>query len=538
MTEDAACLGPESGDPDGVRGPADGAGGSGLPGLARGSSINLVGSAVMALTTFGLTVAVTRQLGKATAGMFFSATSAFLLVTSIGMLGTNTALVYFISRSKSLGTTERIIPYARVALRAVVLVAVLVSAALVLSAERIAAVLGAADPASTAGLIRGIAVFAPLAGLENVLVAATRGLGIMRVGVVVDQIFRGAVQLVLVLVALVTAPVVGLGLAWALPYLPAAWWAWVWWRRLTAALPTHLPAAELSGLRREFWRFSGPRAFAAVGQMAMQRLDIPLVGALSGLAQAAIYTAATRFVVVGQMVNRAISTAVQPRLAFALARDDRAQARQLYGVSTAWLMVLTWPIFLFCLHNASWILTVFGHGYEAGRDVLLVMSCAVLFAMGCGMVDVTLNMAGKSSWNLANTILALVVNLTLDLLLIPRLGPTGAAIGWAAAIGTSNTVALSQIALSMGLHPFGRATTAAAASALFSFGAVPLLVSAVTPGVMLWAVVVPFLTYAGCLVMLRGPLELGALLGAFRGRRGRGRPGGGRSPSDGPSLDC
>ena len=78
----------------------------------------------------------------------------------------------------------------------------------------------------------------------------------------------------------------------------------------------------------------------------MQRLDIVLVGALAGAVQAAIYAAATRFIVAGQMGTNAISNAAQPKLAETLARDDHDAVHHIYETSTAWLMAATWPLYL------------------------------------------------------------------------------------------------------------------------------------------------------------------------------------------------
>jgi O-antigen/teichoic acid export membrane protein len=82
--------------------------------------------------------------------------------------------------------------------------------------------------------------------------------------------------------------------------------------------------------------------------------------------------------------------------------------------------------------------------------------------------------AGRSSWSLANGLLAVVVNVGLDVALIPRYGITGAAIGWSAAITITNLMPLAQLALTVRLHPFGRGTFVSAALCAFSFGVLPL----------------------------------------------------------------
>ena len=151
----------------------------------------------------------------------------------------------------------------------------------------------------------------------------------------------------------------------------------------------------------------------------MQRLDIILVAALVGLRAAAIYTAATRFMVVGQFVNQAVSLPVQPRLSALLAIHDKAGAKALYRVSTTWLVLLMWPLFGACIALAPTYLALFGRGYRDAVAVVVILSLSMLLASACGVVDSVIIMAGRTSWNLATTLLALAVNVGVDLWLIP-----------------------------------------------------------------------------------------------------------------------
>lgn len=453
-----------------------------MRGLARGVMINLAGAAIMAVCVFGTTVAVTRGLSKVQAGVFFSVTSLFLLANAVGQLGTDTGLVYFLSRARALGRGDTIPRYIRTATRPVVLCASVMTVGFLAFAPQLASLTNPHNVAEATSYLRVLAFFIPLAALENVTLAATRGLGTMRANAAVEQFGRPVLQLLLVVTVVWMSQLHALGLAWGLAYLPAAVVAVVWLRSLTKRLGAPVGALD-TAVGIEFWRFTAPRALASVAQVAMQRLDIVLVGALAGGVQAAIYAAATRFLVVGQMGNRAISMAVQPRLGQSLATNDQVGARHLYRVSTAWLVSLTWPLYLSLLVFGSQLMHVFGRGYNAGSVVLVILASSMLLATGCGMVTIVLTMAGRTSWNLVNVLTALGVNVGLDLWLIPKYGLRGAAIGWAAAIVVQNLLPLSQIALALRLHPFGRATAAAALISLVSFGAVPLaLRTSIGPG--------------------------------------------------------
>jgi len=211
-------------------------------------------------------------------------------------------------------------------------------------------------------------------------------------------------------------------------------------------------------------------------------MDIVLLTLLAGPAPAAVYTAATRFLVVGQVVNQAVSTVTEPRISRLLAREDRAGAAAVYRTTTAWLVLLCWPLYLLVAAFADPIMDVFGKGYDAGAPVVVVLACTMLVASGVGTVDVLLIMGGRTRWNLGNSIAALVVNVAVDLLLIPPLGIIGAAVGWSAAILVNNLVPLGQVWRVLGLHPFGAGGAVAMTLSLVCFGGLPLLARTTSGG--------------------------------------------------------
>ena len=500
------------------------------------------------VSTLGLTLAVTRGLPQGDAGVFFAVTSLFLLATAVGQLGTNTGLVYFLSRARSLGTPGAYRMLYRTATRPVLAVGVAMAVLLFAFAPQVADVVNPGYVEQSTGYLRVVALFIPLASLENVTLAGTRGMGTMRPNVITEQLVRPGLQLLFVVVSVALLEGWGLGLAWSVAYLPAAVLSFVYWRRVLAkatrpapepgpqagpqpgprpdptAGPGPGPDAQVptAPRRRDFWWFTGPRAAASVAQMAMQRLDIVLVAALAGAVEAAIYTAATRFLVVGQTGQRAISLAVQPRIGEALAVHDIDTAKRLYRVTTNWLMLVTWPTYLVFVFFGERLLSVFGKDYSAGHAVLLLLSLVMLFATGCGMVTMVLNMAGRTSWNVMNVALSLGVQIGVDLWLIPDLGILGAAIGWAAGIVLANLVPLLQIGIVYGLHPFGRTTVVTIALTCVCFAAVPgAAVAVLGEG---WPSLVVSLTvgcvgYAAGLWWFRHTLHLTELANVRRRRR-------------------
>jgi O-antigen/teichoic acid export membrane protein len=246
-----------------------------------------------------------------------------------------------------------------------------------------------------------------------------------------------------------------------------------------------IPSAS-SSLWRDFWAFTSPRALATLSQAALKRVDIVMVAALRSPAEAAVYTAATRFVVLGQLAVQAIQQALSPLLSGSFARDDRESAGSLFQTATAWMMSTGWPVYLTCAGVAPLILSIFGSEYDDGSSVVVILALAMLFATASGSVDTVLLMGGRSWLSLANNLSALAVNVGLNLWLIPAHGIVGAAISWAVAIVVRNLLPMIQVRLSFGMSPGGPAAVWVGFSALFCFGAPALVLRSV--GTPSWAV--------------------------------------------------
>src|SRR5690606_9241426 len=232
-------------------------------------------------------------------------------------------------------------------------------------------------------LLGPLSLVLPAIAVADVLLAACRGFGTMRPTVLLDGMLLPLSQLALVAaVALTGLSGTALPLAWALPYLPTVVLA-------ALALRGRAPRTPyLAGTGRDLWRHTAPRSAAGAIQAVFQRLDIVVVAALAGPAQAAVYTAATRFKVVGQLAGQGLARAAQPRLVRALADGDLGRARELYQATTMWLVLGTWPIWLGYAVLAPWLLGVFGPGYSSAAPVALVLAATMMAATACGMVDV------------------------------------------------------------------------------------------------------------------------------------------------------
>lgn len=491
-----------------------------LRGIARGGALGLTGAVVSAGTGFLLVMIVTNTMDKSEAGQFFSGTSLFMIAMALCTLGTDAGLGRFTAKHIVEGRPRAARACWTNALTVTLCIALVVAFLLWVAREQVADAVGMSSPGATA-MITLLAIGLPAATLMTVALSATRSLSTMRPTVFVDKFFRTSAQSVLALAVLLGGGgLLALGYAWSVPYVLGAGIAVIVLRRL--ARRNLVGGGDAHGARREFWRFTWPRSVAQISQMTIQRADIVIIGALISPAAAAVYTAATRFIAFGQFGSQAIQQTVQPRFAHLLAAGKRDVLADVYRTSTAWSMLISWPIYLAIGAAPAIYLSLFGSGYaQDGRAVVVIMAVAMMFGVASGPVDTMLLMSGRSSLSLINSLVALTVNLGLCFSLIPHLGILGAAVAWNAAVIVRCVLGYGQVRRATGLSPFSRATAIAAGAPLVCLGAPLALLSATgLMNVVLYLVAIPALGVVYCAVLWtqRRPLELMALRSLIRRR--------------------
>lgn len=449
--------------------------------LARRGTASVLGAGCAAVFGVLLVVIVTNGFPATVAGTLFAVTSVFLILEAVAVLGTDTGLVKWLPTLLATGRGIDVRRTLVVATAPVLLTSVAAGVVLHQVADALAPVIVGEDAAAIGEvMLRALALVLPVATLHALLLAATRGMGTMRPTVVVENIGRFALQALAVLaVLLLDGGAAALALAWALPYVPGLVVTSLWLHRLVGRVTTHSDAETAarawSTLAREFWAYTGPRAVARVVQAGLKRSDIVMVAALASPAAAALYTAATRFVVLGQLFVQAVQQALSPQLSSLFAKRETRAADSVFQAATQWSMLAAWPLYLVMAGFAPTLMLVFGPGYDVASDVVVILSLTMLLATACGPVDSVLLMSGRSWLSLANNTGALALNVGLNLVLIPALGIRGAAISWSVAIVVRNLLPLVQVRRQLGMSPLTRTSLVVALNAVACFGVIALV---------------------------------------------------------------
>lgn len=492
-----------------------------LTGFAKSGLVTLGGSILAAASGLILTVVVARLLGAAMAGVFFIVVAIFTILSEITELGADTGLVRTAAALKATGRSGEIRAVAHAAFWPVLGVGVVTAAAVYLLAPQAATLF--ADPGQqgvTVMFIQLAAPFLAVSAARSVALSGMRGLGSLTAYTLINVAMP--VSRPLLALAVVAAGYGGAAvmLAWSVPVgITFVIALIVMWRLVRRQ--SHGETAPAGPAIRELWSFSSTRGVAAVVEIGIVWLDVLIVGALVSNHDAGIYATASRFITSGTLVLAATRIAVAPQISALLAKKDHGTAEELNTTATGWVVVASWPLYLALAVFGPFILTLFGKEFTGGATALAVLASTMLVVMAAGNVQTILLMGGKSTWSLANKSAALITNVLLNLVLVPRIGILGAALAWAAAMLVDTLAAAVQVRRFMGLRLGLRGLAVPALWAVAWFGVMGVairLTMGATPAAFLLYLVLACAGYGLLVWRLRARLRLHVLLDTVRRR--------------------
>jgi O-antigen/teichoic acid export membrane protein len=448
-------------------------GGSSMGGLARGSMVAIVGTLVSQGSLLFTVALIAAKLGSTGLGIFSQAYAVLTLATLAAMVGMQTSLTRYVAGYVAAGDWADIRPTVRlgmgVACGVALLVAVLVAAVSPWLANDVLREPGVATPLVLAAVALPFAVYSRTAG------AVLQGHHRMRDFVVVTLMVEPGVRLVGMAVVLFAGGGIDAA-AGVLVFSNVAASAWGWHRMRS----TMLPVARRQPVKvRPFLRFSAATWVASLATTGLVWLDTLLLGIYRPSDEVGVYQVATRLVALATLGSVPIASAFAPRITRMIQRQDWVNLSAAYGATTTWSTRLAVPGLALCLVVPGPLLGLFGAQYTtaAAVTVILVVGKLVEAATGpCGMV---LNMSSRVGLNATNNVVALAVNIGLNVLLIPRFGLVGAAIAWSVSLVLVNLARLIEVRATIGLRLFepeaGKAIAAVVPGALLAWLVVVLV---------------------------------------------------------------
>lgn len=206
---------------------------------------------------------------------------------------------------------------------------------------------------------------------------------------------------------------------------------------------------------RDIFAFTIPLLTSDLVYAVMNTLDAVMVQYYYSTVDVAGLRAVQPTAKLNQMVLTSFALLFTPAAARLFARNDRQGINDLYWQNAIWVAVASFPIFVLTSSLAGPITTLlYGERYGDSALIMALLAFAYYFNAALGQNGLTLKVFGKVRFIVILNIAVVIVNFLANLLLIPRYGALGAAIGTTIALVLHNILKQAGLLMGTGINVF------------------------------------------------------------------------------------
>lgn len=413
--------------------------------IARGTGIAMLAMFFGLLFEFIARLIIARYGLEANYGIFSLALVVLTVSMTLACLGLHLGATRYIAYFRSREEVARVRGTISASLQLGTAASIIIGVTIFFSANAIAL-----NIFHTQDLVPALRIFAigiPFFTLINILAAIFRGFDRVEPQAYFQSIMLNILFLLLLLgVILLDLPFIVVFYAY-LAALVFTLIAFVVYTVRKLPKPITFTDSKAGGsLRKELLIFSLPLLGTAMLGMIIFWMDTLMLGYFKTPEVVGLYNAAYPLAYFISVPMAALLLIYTPVATSLYSQNLMAELRRNYAILTKWLSFLTLPIFLvLCLFPEAVLNIFWGPAYIPVAPALRILSLGFIITNLSGPSGATLVALGHPGFQMWATLAAAVMNLTLNIALIPPLGIIGAAIASAIALALASVIRLLRL---------------------------------------------------------------------------------------------
>ncbi|WP_423743380.1 flippase (plasmid) [Haladaptatus sp. SPP-AMP-3] len=383
-----------------------------------------VGMLLEMATNFSSKIIVAKLLTPAQYGAIALGFTTLSFLVMFVMLGVDRGVARYLPRAETDSGKRAVV---LVAFKTTLPLSILAGASLVVLAPFLAVDVFS-DP-STEFVFRLVGIALPFSALIRVAIGTGQGLQTPFPKVLLQNFARPVTRLAAVLlVAAVGVSVAGVASAYLASFVITGLIASYY---LVVRLPFSLRGGSRSRTR-ELLRFSFPLMIASTMAVQLGTIDTLVLGIKSDTASVGVYNVVFPLAQLLTLFNASFGFLVMPVISKFHSQNDDDSMRDVYQTVTKWVFIMTLPIFLMMLLFPETIIRrTFGAQYTGGALTLMILTAGFFVQGVTGPNGDTLTSIGNSKLIMILNGGVAILNIALNVVLVPRFGAVGAAIATA-----------------------------------------------------------------------------------------------------------
>jgi O-antigen/teichoic acid export membrane protein len=419
--------------------------------VAKGAGITAFGMFASKFLAYLYRTAVARMVGPESYGQI----SIGLMVAGIGItlssLSLDSAILNYLPKYRHNENEEKVRGIVKSAFMLALPASVLLSASIFLSSEFIATAIF--ESAELTSIIRIFSLAIPFGVVTKISLDVTKAYKTAKYYVWIRQIGQNIIQLVAAVgLILLGYKVSGAAGGWLIGAVGGGIISLYIMEKKFGPL-----LFSTKGDTREYrkiFRYSYPLILAGAIGSILGWTDTFFLGYYMQETQVGLYNAALPTAMLMLIPYQALAALVMPSMSEVIERDDK-DLTKLLKTLTRWTFTLSFPAFcLMFLFSDQVLHILFGAEYTKAATSLTILAFGYLYSTSVGHLDSVIKAIEKTKILYKNAAINFVVNIGLNILLIPQYGIMGAAIATSASIIFANTLLLAEVYYFRKTQPF------------------------------------------------------------------------------------
>lgn len=402
--------------------------------ITKGAGIAFVGIIVSKLLGYIYRILVART-DTETYGLLSIGIALFSLLSTVSLLGLNNGILRYVAFYNGKEDQEKIKQVIKICLKITIPFSIVICILFFIFSEQIS--LYFFHTSDLTIVFKIIAFTIPIVVFRDIIFSIFQALQKIKYEIYSKNLTENITKIILTLIFLSLGfKLVGFTLAYVLGTLVGTIIALYFLkRRVLPSLETAITdGSSDSALKRELLSYSIPLLFNFVIYSLITWIDTLMLGYFRTPYEVGIYNAALPTAFLMYMIPSTLLILFIPVLSELYAKDEKNLFELLHRRITKWILSANLILLgVFYLFSEQILKILFGNDYIVGSTALLILSTGYFVGYSLAPSTKLLVVIKRTKLVFANTIVVTVVNVILNLFLIPLYGINGAAIATAMA---------------------------------------------------------------------------------------------------------
>jgi O-antigen/teichoic acid export membrane protein len=419
--------------------------------IAKGAGIVLLGFVLGFGFKYLFQIIIARYLGPRLFGLFVLGDGVFRISVMIAQFGLPFAIVRYVAlfqgQNDERHTKGIIVSAIRLSLVSSIIAALLI----IIFSKGIAE--NVFHSIELTNVLRIFALAIPITTLTTIFVHSTQGFKIMKYKVIVREIIEPLSKIILVVIIFILSfKLYGVLVAYLISSLFGMWLSFHYLRKTFPQI-TRKQVHPIQDTRK-ILKFSWPLFFSQFFGHVLLWTDVFFLGRFCGLNEVGIYGAAQKTALIGTMILGAFNAVFGPIISDLFNRKELTDLSNHFKIISKWIFTLNFPVLLILIFFARPILNIFGDQYTHGSISLIILCIGWFIHSSVGPVFQMNIMTGRPILSFINNTSMLLLNIVLNILLVPKYGIIGASLATAVSVGLVSIATLLEVYYFLNMHPY------------------------------------------------------------------------------------